>query len=400
MNEPATSEKNIEEESDSEHLKKFEAIYSENIKYEISIYKRGNNIILETKIPKDLQFVKYSNEYDIDTLKQTKFLSLCETIDDIIDSIYENASSFSSTIHEKEKDYELKIPVPVKSIKEITFILKENERQQKDIINDLCLNSILLNQKIETQTQKIEQQKNQTEEQSLKIEEQSKKMSQLEMRIFYLEEQNKHLRNEMNDLIKKLIINEPKIDNNNENDNEIQNYEEEINPILKHSSRIISDDLFKQLNFWINPFKSLKFELIFTTSIDGDEAYKFHKFCNGKGPTITLCKGENDHIFGGYLTVTFSSDDKSHYDDKAFLFSLANNKKFPIKIKEPAVWHTSFMGPFFGNKGKSDLMIKNQGLSGRRIYSEPNSYEFERKDLIGTEKNNIKLDEYEVFLVN
>ena len=59
----------------------------------------------------------------------------------------------------------------------------------------------------------------------------------------------------MNELIKKLIINEPKINNNNENDNEIQNCEVEINPILKQRSRIISDDLFKQLNFWINPFK-------------------------------------------------------------------------------------------------------------------------------------------------
>ena len=85
--------------------------------------------------------------------------------------------------------------VPVKSIKEITFILKENEKHQNDIINDLCLNSILSNRKIEDQTKKIEQQKNQTEEQSLKIEEQSKKMSQLEMRILYLEEQNKSLKN-------------------------------------------------------------------------------------------------------------------------------------------------------------------------------------------------------------
>ena len=399
MNEPRTSEKNIEEESDSEHLKKFEAIYSENIKYEISLYKRGNNVILETKIPKDLQFIKYSNEYDIDTLKKTnKFLSLCETIDDIIDSIYENASCFSSTIQEKEKDYELKIPVPVKSIKEITFILKENEKQQKDIINDLCLNSILLNQKIETQTQKIEQQKNQTEEQSLKIEEQNKKMSQLEMRILYLEEQNKHLRNEMNELIKKLIINEPKIDNINEN--EIQNCEVEINPILKQSSRIISDDLFKQLNIWINPFKSLKFELIFTASVNGDDFKNFHKICDGKGPTITLCKGENGYIFGGYLTVPFSSDGKDHYDDKAFLFSLTNNKKFPIKIKEPAVCHLSFWGPYFGNKNKSDLKINTKGLSGKRNLSEPNSYEFERKDLIGTEERNFMLDEYEVFLVN
>ena len=217
------------------------------------------------------------------------------------------------------------------------------------------------------------------------------------MRIFYLEEQNKHLRNEMNDLIKKLIINEPKIDNNNENDNEIQNYEEEINPILKQSSRIISDDLFKQLNFWINPFKSLKFEPIFTSSIDGDEAYKFHKFCNGKGPTITLCKGENGHIFGGYLTVPFSSDDKSHYDDKAFLFSLTNNKKFLIKEKEKVVCHPNFWGPFFGN---GDLIIPSKGLSGKRNHSEPYSYVFKRDDLIGTEEINFMLDEYKVFLVN
>ena len=71
MNEFTIFENNIEAGPDSEHLKKFEAIYSENIKYEISLYKRENNVILETKIPKDLQFIKYSNEYDIETLKQT-----------------------------------------------------------------------------------------------------------------------------------------------------------------------------------------------------------------------------------------------------------------------------------------------------------------------------------------
>ena len=329
MNELTPSAKKFETESDIEHLKKFEGIYSDNIKYEISIYKRGNNIILETKIPKDWQFIKYSNEYDIDTLKQiNKFLSLCETIDDIIDSIYESASIFSCTIHEKGKDYELKIPVPVKSIKEITFILKENERQQNDIINDLCLNSILMNQKVEDQTKKIEKQKNQTEEQCQKIKDLNEKLNQLDMKILYLEKQNKNIINEMKELSKKDIINEPKSDNNNEN--EIQNCLGEINPILKPNSTIISDDLFKQLNIWINPFKSLKFELIYTASKNGDDNINFHKFCDGKGPTITLFKGKNGHIFGGYLTVPFSSDGKYHYDDKAFLFSLTNNKKFLI----------------------------------------------------------------------
>ena len=156
-----------------------------------------------------MQFIKYSSEYDIDTLKQTnKFLSLCETIDDIIDSIYENASIFSSTIHEKGKDYELKIPVPVKSIKEITFILKENERKQNDIINDLCLNSILMNQKVEDQTKKIEKQKNQTEEQFQKIKDINEKLNQSEMRILHLEEENKNIINEIKEFSKKNIINE------------------------------------------------------------------------------------------------------------------------------------------------------------------------------------------------
>ena len=213
MSELTPSEKKFETEFDTEHLKKFEGIYSDNIKYEISIYKRGNNIIIETEIPKDLQFIKYSNEYNTDTLKQTnKFLSLCETIDDIIDSIYENASIFSSTIHEKGKDYELKIPVPVKSIKEITFILKENERKQNDIINDLCLNSILMNQKVEDQTKKIEKQKNQTEEQFQKIKDINEKLNQSEMRILHLEEENKNIINEMKELSKKDIINKPKLD--------------------------------------------------------------------------------------------------------------------------------------------------------------------------------------------
>ena len=396
MSESTPSEKKIKLESDIEHLKKFEAIYSDNIKYEISIYKRGNNIILETEIPKDLQFIKYSNEYDIDTLKQTnKFLSLCETIDDIIDSIYENASIFSSTIHEKGKDYELKIPVPVKSIKEISFILKENERKQNDIINDLCLNSILMNQKVEDQTKKIEKQKNQTEEQCQKLKDLNEKLNQLDMRILHLEKQNKNIINEMKELSKKDIIIEPKLDNNNEN--KIQNCEGKINPILKPNSTIISDDLFKQLNIWINPFKSLKFELIFTASINGDDHSNFHKFCDGKGPTITLFKGKNGHIFGGYLTVPFSSDGKYHYDDKAFLFSLTNNKKFLIKKKEKAVCHNNFWGPFFGNR---DLIIPSKGLSGKRNHSEPYSYEFKREDLTGTGEINFMLDEYEVFLVN
>jgi len=255
-----------------------------------------------------------------------------------------------------------------------------------------------MNQKIEEHATKIEQQNIKSEEQYLKIEEQDGKIQQLEMRIKDLEEQNKTIIYQLNELLKKDIIKEPKLDNNNEN--RIQIFEGEINPILMQSSRIIKDDLFKQLNIWINPTKSLKFELIYTASINGDTYKDFHMCCDGKGPTITLCKGDNGHIFGGYLTVPFSSDNKIHYDDKAFLFSLTNKKKFPVKPNNEAVCHYDLWGPYFGKNHYGDLCIQSKSLYSKKYHSQPNSYVFKREDLIGTKEYYFGLTEYEIFLVN
>ena len=128
-------------------MKKFEAIYKGNTKYEISIYKKGIHLFIETIINKDSQNIKYSNFYDLSSLKQSnKFLALCESIDDIIDTIYENASNYCNII-ENNNDYKIKIPVPVKNIKEINFILKEKKKTQVEIINDLVTNFNLQNKK-------------------------------------------------------------------------------------------------------------------------------------------------------------------------------------------------------------------------------------------------------------
>ena len=217
------------------------------------------------------------------------------------------------------------------------------------------------------------------------------------MRIAYLEEQNKNIRNELKEILKKSIIDGLKKDNNNENEKPI--CEGEINPILIQSSGIIKDDLFKQLNIWINPSKSLKFDLIYTASLNGDNAKDFHNYCDGKGPSLILCEEKYGHVFGAYLTVPFSSDNKVHYDDKAFLFSLTNKKKFPIKIKEQAVCHYESSGPFIGKNGDADLGIRNKCLQYPNYQCHPNSYEFKTKDLIGTDIP-FFLIEYEVFLVN
>ena len=143
--------------------------------------------------------------------------------------------------------------------------------------------------------------------------------------------------------------------------------------------------------------KIIKIKLIFSSTINGDGYDDFHKFCDGKGPTVTIVKGENDHIFGGYVTVPYSSDRQSHYDDKAFLFSLTNMKKFPIKIKEKAVVHYDNWSPYIGYPNNCDLAIRCGCLNNNKSYCEPKSYEINRVDLIGTTERNFKVKDYEVF---
>ena len=239
MEEAPTPQMKIEPEGVIEHLKKFEAIFKENIKYEISIYKRGIHFGIETEIQKDSLNIKYFNYFDLDTLKKSnKFLALCDGIDDVIDTIYENATNYTCNIFENQNDYEVKIPVPVKSIKEISFILKEKKKSQDEIINDLVSDSILSKKKIKEQNQKI---------------------NELEIRIKFLEEENNKMKIEIKEIIKKEVEQQLKSGKEKEK-------EKEINTIIKSKSKIINDELFKQLNTWINPSKSLKFEKIFTAS--------------------------------------------------------------------------------------------------------------------------------------
>lgn len=151
---PTILEKFSETSGSIEHIKKFLAIYKENIKYEITMYKIGNYLFIETEIEKDSRKIKYYNNYDLETLKRiNKFLALCDNIDDIIDTLYENSEK-NCRISENNNTFEIKIPVPVKNIKEISFILKEKKKETKEIINDLILDYRNISKKIEEQEKK------------------------------------------------------------------------------------------------------------------------------------------------------------------------------------------------------------------------------------------------------
>ena len=75
-----------------------------------------------------------------------------------------------------------------------------------------------------------------------------------------------------------------------------------------------------------------KFEtiLLFSASRDGWRAFDFHLRCDGKGPTLSLFRTENNECVGGFTMAQWSSPSEPEFkkDKSAFLFNLNNDKIF------------------------------------------------------------------------
>ena len=81
-------------------------------------------------------------------------------------------------------------------------------------------------------------------------------------------------------------------------------------------------------------------ELIYRGSRDGSGSNIFHNKCDNQGPTICLFKNENDHIFGGYASISWTSNGSYYAANGSFLFTLTNihgtaPTKYPNDKKTP-----------------------------------------------------------------
>ena len=155
-------------------------------------------------------------------------------------------------------------------------------------------------------------------------------------------------------------------------------------------------------------------ELLYRGTKDGPESNIFHQKCDNQGPTICLCKNEKGNIFGGYASISWTSDGNSHNANGSFLFTLTNiyntaPTKYPnTQNYDYAVYHGSELGPAFG--GNHDLKIVNNPFNNTNSYCQLGNY----PDVLGkgnsvfsgdantnNTRSKFKLKEIEVFkLVN
>ncbi|ESO93626.1 hypothetical protein LOTGIDRAFT_216024 [Lottia gigantea] len=80
-----------------------------------------------------------------------------------------------------------------------------------------------------------------------------------------------------------------------------------------------------QLRTWINTTKHLK--RIYKATIDGLSADVFHKKCDNKGATVTICWNTDGCVFGGYTAIDWKSTNTIVQDTSAFIFTLYGTNK-------------------------------------------------------------------------
>ena len=73
---------------------------------------------------------------------------------------------------------------------------------------------------------------------------------------------------------------------------------------------------------WIGKNKTLRFQLLYKGTKDGDSREAFHKKCDNQGPNISIIESTDGQIFGGYTSKSWIINYRNYTpDSESFLFS-------------------------------------------------------------------------------
>eukprot|EP00347_Sterkiella_histriomuscorum_P006620 403352073 len=156
----------------------------------------------------------------------------------------------------------------------------------------------------------------------------------------------------------------------------------------------------------ISEYSTKQYKLLYCGSRDGFTVDKFHELCDNKGLTVCFILSEYGLVFGGYTSISWTSDYKWYSDPTAFVFSLSKrsiHKQY--RNQQYAVIHQKMFMCAFG--GGCDIAIgdnfdkhsSNSNLGS--TYELPNGYKYqsiEAKQYLAGQKN-FKILEIQVYSV-
>ena len=352
MEEAPTFEKSLQTKES-----KYTIISDKNNSFSISIILSFPFIKIIGSFKDELINHIFKIELSLDELKKiNKYFLLFETIDETYEDLILLMNKNQTKILEEANSIRISIPLESKKIKEISFIMKEEEKDDKEIIKELF--SLVADLKKEIKEIKEENQELKT------------KMNKFENYIPLLENYKKEEkeRTEIQNL-DSLIIN----GNNNYN---------------------------KTLKKWINQNKKIKAELLYRASRDGEEYQTFHKLCDNKGPTIILVKLCDGDILGTYTPIDWENQCVGWKNDpNIFVFSLTRNIK--AAKKKTNTNYGIYCDESYGPESYFLCFKPGKKMKEPQLRINNTEYEINTQELVPGKKNNeyYKADEVEIFKI-
>ena len=143
-------------------------------------------------------------------------------------------------------------------------------------------------------------------------------------------------------------------------------------------------------------------KLLFRASEHKYDRNNFHTYCDDKGPTITIIHNEYDHIYGGYVSVSWTSTDGDRIKDPtAFLFTVRPKVGYiPFNRgmeSNAAIWIGDRYGPMFGEG--ADIAVADKCNVGDSFVFRW-SFDFKERDVSGTNEVCFTVKDYEVFNIS
>ena len=343
-----------------------EANSEDSIKYLIKISNTQDKLTLSTSYKKGLICKEYFSQYELKALLEKQNFSFKNIneyflfLQDILDN--NKQLKLENKLQKTEKGLSLVIPAKLGIIKELKYEIKEKELNEKEMQNNIMefVNKLYLEN------------------------------DELKKKVNELQTENEKIKNILND--NKKLLEENSIKKN-----------ERIKNLFKDSA-IVKLEEKKMINDWIDPYEenNITTELLFRTSVDGDNAATFHTKCDGKGANITFIKTTEGKRIGGFTKVGWTSSGSYKEDPNAFIFSLDACQKFvQYRNFNTAIYDNSSYGPCFG--GGYDIGIYSNCKSNQNSYcNSNNTYGFYNSyNLIntGTQTTKFQVADYEVYLV-
>ena len=261
---------------------------AKSFKIKISL---SSNIIIEVNELEKIKGIFYSNTFSLEALvKLSRGFKICEDINeayDIIEQIFENKKSTIKYLNENELLLIIKVDLPGGKIQEVNLTLNKKEMNKNLLIEELIL------------------------------------------KVNQLEEENKNLKKDINEMKEKLNrfekyfakeIEEKKFYEEFGFESKIFKNKDEIKFI---TNRLVNNDE--------NLRKKINYILIYRATRDGDTSTIFHNKVDNKNSLLSIIETNKGLKFGVFTEQPYKKTGNSIQDNKVFIYSLNLKKIYNSK---------------------------------------------------------------------